>query len=130
MKMELVAPNEEQRIRRGRSTNVDRLATRTQAVLGTEIQPVASSSSGWNNPRPQSQIRQPRTTTTEFSVDGINTPIERCALAPISCALFSNDFIPTEAPRSTINKNQLKSLAQLLSGLDFPRIFAAPFHPM
>ena len=35
MRVELVAPNEQQRIRRGRSTDIDRLAVRTQVLMET-----------------------------------------------------------------------------------------------
>lgn len=56
MRIELVAPNEEQRIRRGRSTNVDRLTTRTQAIYGGDLQPVASASGDWNDVIPHKQV--------------------------------------------------------------------------
>ena len=95
MRMELVAPNEEQRIRRGRSTNVDRLTARTQSILGTtnEVQPFSSTSSDWTDTQFQNEVWSPKTT----SVYLVHGSIERFEwlgfpFPHFILSLFSLDF--------------------------------------
>lgn len=74
MRIELVAPNEEQRIRRGRSTNIDRLTSRTQAILGTDSQPVASTSVDWND---DVQVQGQGWKSLPYSITHTDNPVER-----------------------------------------------------
>lgn len=68
MRMELVAPNEEQRIRRGRSTNVDRLNSRTQEILGAEAQPIAPTNSGWSTDQANDEAWSSKNTTASYEI--------------------------------------------------------------